>query len=511
MRGASSVDEWLWVLIETGSNQDFIFQSNRQRFQVGASGILRSVPEWVGAVADPDEVVVCTSSKAVLRVAERDRAQHIVEAVTRKALLEAPGLDIWGFVEDEADRSLEFQGRMAALHHGHARTRRERVSARLRYPIHPFSEICAQTGLPASDVAQKPGGDGRGAPGLGSTEPASPVALAAAAAAIKIRDDLDAVSEGVLRDRREEIDNSGWVAVVHADGNRVGEALQQIDTVEQLREFSKELENATSVAFNQACTIPEVEGRQNWLLPLIIGGDDVTFVCDAAVAIPVVRAYLTAFEELSAGLGTIGREKHLTAAAGIGVVKPHYPFHAAYELAEELARNAKQVREVAPDRSAYDFHVLHDSVARGVHDIRAEMQASGASWLPWPRLFLAPPGDGSEPSGPWEDRHLIEGAADLLVSRDEAPLSGSGVHDLRAAVLDGDGSVQRTTARLRAGSRNPGKLDEFLSRHLQVPTESDESGGEFSRLLCVIDLVDITQGVSAGGRAKPRRHEEGRV
>lgn len=32
-----------WVLIETGSNQEFILQLTRRRFQVGASGLVKDL------------------------------------------------------------------------------------------------------------------------------------------------------------------------------------------------------------------------------------------------------------------------------------------------------------------------------------------------------------------------------------------------------------------------------------------------------------------------------------
>lgn len=493
-------DARLWVLIESGSNQDFIFQSNRQEFQVGASALLRSIPDWVRDAADGVEPVVCTSSKALLLVDDRAKGYSIVEAVTRRALDEAPGLDIWGYVETPEDARVgRPMARLSALHRAHAAVRGRRPSVKLRFPTRPFSEICVKTGLPATSESRRPDRDG--------LEPVSATAAKVSGASKGNREWLGSFSPGTLQDRREELANAGWVAVVHADGNRVGEAILRLGktgSVGDFAVFSTQLEKATSDAFKEACGIAEVAGRGNWLLPLIVGGDDVTFVCDARVAVPVVRAYLTAFERLSAGI--TGVSGHLTAAAGIAVVKPHYPFHAAYRLAEELARRAKRSQVPAPGRSAYDFHVLHDSIARPLDSIRSEMRAPGAAWEPWPDFFLAPPGDASPDATVWEDTLLLEAAAAIGGPRDESPLSGSGLHDLRSALLDGDAELDRTRARLLVNSRNPAGLASFIDGHHGVAAAT---GTSFSRLLSAMDLVDITRGVLGGHRAAREAHHTG--
>ena len=78
---------------------------------------------------------------------------------------------------------------------------------------------------------------------------------------------------------------------------------------------------------------------------MVVGGDDLTVVCHARLALPLVRAFALAFEEQTAVQPTVNAITGggLTAAAGIAYVKPHHPFSAAYGLAEELTASAKQV------------------------------------------------------------------------------------------------------------------------------------------------------------------------
>lgn len=58
-------------------------------------------------------------------------------------------------------------------------------------------------------------------------------------------------------------------------------------------------------------------------------------------------------------------------SAGISITKPHFPFHVSYDLAEELMRNAKEVKTRANfASSALDFHILYDSSASSISAIR---------------------------------------------------------------------------------------------------------------------------------------------
>jgi len=501
-----------WVLIESGSNQEFLFQSTRRRFQVGASALLTDLAAWVAdATAGEDvDTVVCTSSKALLLVGDSDVGRDIVRDVTQRALKVAPGLDVWGFVEQD-DQAGEPMSRLGQLHTDHSSVRHTRPSPKLRFPMQPFLETCRITGLPAAGTIKEP----RPKPGDQGTQATSEkrkrFAASATAAAVfaragrqhkSLRDPEEGFGDAVLSDLSADVLNAGWVAVVHADGNRIGDVISRIETTAALSEFSKALQDATRGAFKDA--VGSVTDRRNWLVPLIIGGDDVTFVCDGRVALRVVSAYLTAFETRTATgvLAEAARaatgQGHLTASAGIAFVKPHFPFHAAYQLASELADEAKTVKQEAPGRSAYDFHVLHDSVVRPLSQVRASMAAAG-----WAGPFLAAPGlPATTPPSDWEaahaEAHLTAAVATLQGDRDERPLSGSALHDLRAALLAGGQEPGRTRTRVLAASRRPAAAEEFLAG-----LQFTEGKREVSRLLAVIDAADMAAGVLAGERGGP--------
>jgi CRISPR/Cas system-associated protein Cas10 (large subunit of type III CRISPR-Cas system) len=100
---------------------------------------------------------------------------------------------------------------------------------------------------------------------------------------------------------------------------------------------------------------------------VVVGGDDLSVVCHARLALPLVRAFGLAFQEQTALRPAVRQITGggLTAAAGIAYAKPHHPFSAAYGLAAELTASAKQVtRAGGGEMSSVDFRVAFESPGR---------------------------------------------------------------------------------------------------------------------------------------------------
>jgi len=499
-----------WVIISTGSNQEWIFRTNRQRYAVGASALLKSLTEWVAAAVTTQtgtavvDVIVATSGTTLLLVDDPDVGRRIVSSVTRTALAEAPGLDIWGYVEDQLSSTSNHVERLGEVYSAHARARWMRPSPLVRAPLAPFMEVCTTTGLPA-DVLAKPPGAPTGAP----TVPMSRMAVTVLSNAGKAYLELgEAVRDAVGRGQKDEVSNAGWLAVIHADGNGVGALVSGLDSAGALRRFSAALEEATAAAFTSAVVAVAAEHpNQGWLRPLVVGGDDVTMICDARVAVDLTSSFLTAFEREAAARPDIsgpakdllGRP-YLTASAGIACIKPKYPFHAAYRLAEELATSAKQVKRPgrAPHRSSYDLHVLHDSVSRPLADLRhtTETQVSTVGLVPvslWAGPLLAPAAAAPSAGGTWETSHegalLLEWRDQFTGPREDRPLSSSALHRLRTAVLAGGHDPLRASTQIIANAPHPAPAQAFVEATLSVWDGYDRR----CSLLTLLDLVDIKQ------------------
>lgn len=143
------------------------------------------------------------------------------------------------------------------------------------------------------------------------------------------------------------------LAVIHADGNGLG---QLIPTLSNISEFSLALEKATTEAYEEA----KKSIKDDKIRKIILGGDDLTVICDATYALEFTKVFLGKFEELSKSY-----TKHaLTACAGIAYCNEKYPFHYAVSLAEALCsatkKHAKVInKDLAP--SSLMFHNIQSS------------------------------------------------------------------------------------------------------------------------------------------------------
>lgn len=190
--------------------------------------------------------------------------------------------------------------------------------------------------------------------------------------------------------------NKNMVALVHADGNGMGKMIEDIrtkfkdKTAEKLKAFSKAVSESTLAAFGEAFyqTIlkPEIYVVSTIdatfivppIRPVIIGGDDVTFLIRADLAIDFTKIYLETFEketkESFKKNGFTPPQKteetenvKLTATAGIVFIKSTYPLHYAADLAESICGYAKRKSE--RKISNLQFYRVKDSFVNNYNNI----------------------------------------------------------------------------------------------------------------------------------------------
>lgn len=138
------------------------------------------------------------------------------------------------------------------------------------------------------------------------------------------------------------------VAVIHADGNNLGDILNKIkesNKVCNLRDFSKELDDSVKKAFHDSKDeICKDQKNKNFIIErVILGGDDMTAICDADVALEFAKLFLQKFEEQTAKIKILKdiNIKKITACAGIAYCNIKFPFHYAVSLADSLCNVAK--------------------------------------------------------------------------------------------------------------------------------------------------------------------------
>ena len=116
------------------------------------------------------------------------------------------------------------------------------------------------------------------------------------------------------------------------------------------------------------------------IVSVVVGGDDFIAVMDGYKGIDFTRTFMEKFcektQEHEAVWPILEKAElpRLGMCAGISIAKPHFPFSQSYHMAEELMQNAKEVKkQFGKDSIALDFHILYDSVATSVSDIRKSL------------------------------------------------------------------------------------------------------------------------------------------
>ncbi len=172
-----------------------------------------------------------------------------------------------------------------------------------------------------------------------------------------------------------------YIAIVHADANNLGQLLKQLQEkltdeqcIKALLEFSEAVENATIESARKAIVAISIEATNQFKVmparPLVLGGDDITFIVRGDLALYFTKVFLEEFEKCSKSKLTKLKKDYpslpeqLTACAGIAYVKASQPFYQGYNLAESLCKFAKKISKKYPDKktklvpSSQAFHLM---------------------------------------------------------------------------------------------------------------------------------------------------------
>lgn len=151
--------------------------------------------------------------------------------------------------------------------------------------------------------------------------------------------DISSIADSRIADKK---DKKSFVAVIHADGNNLGQTLMRLKDSpiyhNDWKGFSQKLDDATVGAACAAYQRHFGEQHDIRFRPIILGGDDLTVVCAPDKAIAFTQTYLDEFARRARehGLGD------LTACAGIAFVKQNFPFYYSLDMAEFLCGAAKK-------------------------------------------------------------------------------------------------------------------------------------------------------------------------
>ena len=179
----------------------------------------------------------------------------------------------------------------------------------------------------------------------------------------------------------DEDTSSKDIAFIHADGNGLGLYLRQLK--EALKDaspkqyqsvflkFSNALAKATQDAAKVATQMLVDSVADNDqpipMRPILLGGDDVTVLCDARYAIDYAKIFCENFERLSGEYLTVLQHElsaniqpNLSASAGIVFHKVGHPFIQVHQFGEQLTGAAK---DFSREKSTINFCRLSQAVS----------------------------------------------------------------------------------------------------------------------------------------------------
>lgn len=153
------------------------------------------------------------------------------------------------------------------------------------------------------------------------------------------------------------------VAIVHADGNGVGQYIRdffetlkqdnisEIEFIKAYAAFSQGMEQATQKAAQEAMAwlIEQVPKGALPIRPLILSGDDVTCIIHSDYAFEFMHKLTLAFEQaseleldkISPQIARAKFPKKLTMTTGMAFLRSNQPFYMGYQLAESLCDHSK--------------------------------------------------------------------------------------------------------------------------------------------------------------------------
>ena len=379
------------TLVDILGIQDYVFASNKLKDVIGGSQLTKDTLATSGLLKKYEKSIIINSGgNALLKFNDKTEAHEFAADLSRQVITRTPNLDI------AISHDIEYEeGSFKLAEHIKLLQKKMAITKFSRRPSVPLlglgiNENCSVTGLPANAISKED---------KDSTLISEDIKLRRE----ELKKDRDYWEKLLDIDRKKyafpkKLDDIGrsfgeksMIATVHIDGNDFGnrflswlknqEELQanQELTNKKLEEnygkLSRDVENvfinALKSSLDKLCSIIKIDKKEiAWvkgnygefalktsdnkihllpIRPIILGGDDLTFICDARIALELSAEILKTVKTNLASIPEFHYQSHDTsvppepayASAGIAIVHSHSPFSQAYRLAELLCQEAK--------------------------------------------------------------------------------------------------------------------------------------------------------------------------
>jgi CRISPR/Cas system-associated protein Cas10 (large subunit of type III CRISPR-Cas system) len=303
--------------------QDFIFKTNKLQEIVGASEIVKNIAEDFTENYNPDDILLNAAGNIKAIFKNKEECEKVVLEFGKIIQQKAYGITISQAVVDMTN--IKFEKQQDAIDELERKLKIQRNKPSI--PLDSSINIMKLNPTTAKPMIQN------------DQDMATKQKLEA----------YKDIKEKENTDLHKLSNNKNKIAVIHIDGNGLGKIIPNLKKLYNLTlsQFSQKLDIATKKAFNDAKGTKKIR-------EIILGGDDVTVICDANDALSFTQEFLTNFEK-----ETKNSFAKLTACAGIAFCNEKYPFHYAVSLAETLCGVAKN--DSNRESSCLMFHNIQSS------------------------------------------------------------------------------------------------------------------------------------------------------
>ncbi|EJL6422360.1 hypothetical protein NMS20_001564 [Vibrio cholerae] len=289
------------------------------------------------------------------------------------------------------------------------------------------------------------------------------------------------------------------LALIHIDGNGLGKQLRalrkalenQPDDVfsTAFRQFSDALAKATELAAAEATQWlyqTQLNQQENTpvtylaMRPLVLGGDDITLLCRADLALGYATRFCRAFQTHSAEQlkdlhtrylkGSADLLPYLTASGGILYHKANHPFMLCHQLVEGLCNQAKGITKATPAAlpAAISFYRISKALAEDIRVLRDQSQ----QWR-------------------WQDKPLYGALSGYLIPEQKGKTNSS---LLGPTLTDLDQIHQFLSQKVNGNSPLPLSINKFRQMATELSrNNSDEAMRIYDRALSQLTPVERTK------------------
>lgn len=467
------------ILLDTRSIQKYVFGSNKLKTNTGASyivdgiftegmvdvlkksGLKMPAISWEEAenlqmeqdAAIEAEIAYIGGGNMLVLVRKGDKSlafcRELVQQWSLKVLLNAPGLKTGAAIGEISLDKAEFTASLNKLYK-QLKDNQNNILPQVDLPYTGFTVECDYSGK-AVNVFNKDYGR------LVSAE-VEAKARAYPYAAEKNKQDYRA-SLGDKFSFCSELESIGYkdgesyISVIHIDGNNMGVKFSNCRNMHERKTLSLKVKQTVQHAFeylvNKIITeydsyadvldmrqLKEGNKKLLPLRPIIIGGDDITFICPGRMGLQYAQSfieYVNSEDLLDDNLhkyiqNKTGKtiSKSMSCCAGVAIVPAKYPFFRAYELAEQLCDEAKNLSR-KDDGSYLDFAILHGEKYGDIKLLRNEQYVTNVGNLHYGPYNVL---------GSKKDKHSLKALFALMQMLADDKMPRNKVKDLRSVLQE---------------------------------------------------------------------------